>query len=260
LNQLRDQLHEVEQALGKGNQAGAGQDDQGVQQALGQVEQLRRQMEQLQAQLANRGSQQAGGRQNGQNGSQGQPGQQGQQGGQGQQQGGQQNQAGQRSPGGQSGASPQGAPGSPGGGQATGSDRYADGAGGLRDPHGPWRAGDPMAGPVRQEDLENSYRGALQSLGRLEQQLRDDPGTARDIQSLVRDLRNFDPLHFTDEPLLIQRIQDAVAGAEQVEMELRRKLDDASGGGSVRSPAGERVPQGYQDAVADYFRKLSKGK
>jgi len=240
LNQLRDQLHQVEQALGKGDRAGPGQDDKGVEQALGQVEQLRRQMEQLQAQLANRGRQQAGGQQAGQQGSQGQQGQ-----------------SGQRSQSGQPGGSPQGAPGSAGGSQANGSDRYADGAGGLRDPHQP---SGRMEGPARPEDLENSYRGALQSLGRLEQQLRDDPGTARDIQSLVRDLRNFDPRHFTDDPLLSQRIQAAVAGAEQVEMELRRKLDEATGGGSVRSPAGERVPQGFQDAVADYFRKLSKSK
>jgi hypothetical protein len=45
-----------------------------------------------------------------------------------------------------------------------------------------------------------------------------------------------------------------------VEMELRRKVDDTSGGGSIRSPGSEPVPQGYADAVADYFRKLSKSK
>jgi len=100
----------------------------------------------------------------------------------------------------------------------------------------------------------------LQSLSRLEQQLRDDPTTARDIQRLMHDLRIFDTRHFGDDPPLSQRIQAALAGAEQVEMELRRKLDDSTGGGSVRSPAGERVPQGYQDAVADYFRKLSRSK
>ena len=76
----------------------------------------------------------------------------------------------------------------------------------------------------------------------------------------MHDLRNFDPRHFADDPLLSQRIQAALAGAEQVEMELRRMVDESGSGGSVRSPAGERVPQGYQDAVADYFRKLSKGK
>src|ERR1035438_5770233 len=76
LNQLRDQLHQVEQALGKGNQAGPGQSDKGVAQALDQVEQLRRQMEQLQSQLANRGQQQSGSQSSGRQGTQGQPGQQ----------------------------------------------------------------------------------------------------------------------------------------------------------------------------------------
>ena len=240
LNQLRDQLHQVEQALGKGNQAGPGHDDQAVEQALGQVEQLRRQMEQLQSQLANRGGQQAGGQPSGQAGTQGQPGRPGQ-------------------PEQQSG-SPQGAPGGAGGSQANNSGRYADGPGGNRDPNPSRQGGGRMETPVRPEDLESSYRGAIESLGRLEQQLRDDPAAARDIQSLVRDLRNSDPRHFGDDPLLSQRIQAALAGAEQVEMELRRLVTESSGAGSVRSPAGERVPQGYQDAVADYFRKLSKGK
>jgi hypothetical protein len=51
-----------------------------------------------------------------------------------------------------------------------------------------------------------------------------------------------------------------MGGIQQVEMELRRKVEDANGTGSVRSPGGEKVPQGYQDKVADYYRKLSKGK
>ncbi|MGO9013116.1 MAG: hypothetical protein ACLQPN_23710 [Bryobacteraceae bacterium] len=233
LNQLRDQLHQIDQALAKNSQAGPGQDDQAAAQALGQVEQLRRQMEQLQAQLANRGRQQPGSQQGGQQGMQGQQGQQGQQGG-----------------------SPLGAPGSSASSQPN-SGRYADGAGSLRSPYAP---GGGMETPVRPEDLERSYRGAFESLGRLEQQLKDDPDTTHDIQSLMRDLRNFDPRYYTNDPLLSQRIESAMAGAEQVEMELRRMVDASSGGGSIRSPGSERVPQGYQDAVADYFRKLSKAK
>ncbi|MGB9457229.1 MAG: hypothetical protein WCB12_14375 [Bryobacteraceae bacterium] len=236
LNQLRDQLHQIDQELAKNSQAGAGQDDQAAAQALGQVEQLRRQMEQLQAQLANRGRQQPGSQQGGQQGMQGRPGQQGQQS--------------------QQGGSPAGAPGSSASSQPNSSGRYADGAGSLRSPYA---AGGGMEAPVSPEDLARSYRGAFESLGRLEQQLKDDPDTARDIQSLMRDLRNFDPRYYTNDSLLSQRIQAALAGAEQVEMELRRMVD-ASSGGSIRSPGGERVPQGYQDAVADYFRKLSKAK
>jgi len=43
-------------------------------------------------------------------------------------------------------------------------------------------------------------------------------------------------------------------------MELRRKVDETGGNGSVRSPGGEKVPQGWEGAAAEYFRKLSKSK
>ena len=100
----------------------------------------------------------------------------------------------------------------------------------------------------------------MQTLTQLQQQLKDDTGTAKDIQELMRDLRQFDPFTNSNDPLLNERIQSALAGVEQVEMELRRKVDDTTAGGSVRSPGGEKVPQGYADAVAEYYRKLSKSK
>ena len=92
----------------------------------------------------------------------------------------------------------------------------------------------------------------------LQQQMKDDQGTQRDIQGLIRDLRNLDPAHLTNDPLLNDRIRAALASEEQVEMELRRKVDTGGGnGGTVRSPGNEQIPQGYSDAVAEYFRKLS---
>jgi hypothetical protein len=116
-----------------------------------------------------------------------------------------------------------------------------------------------MDGPIRPEQFESTYRDAVRSLNQLRQELKDDPDTLRDVQGLMRDLLQFDPAHFTNNPLLDERIKSALAGVEQVEMELRRKVDEV-GGGSVRSPGSEPVPQGYADAVADYFRKLSKSK
>ena len=100
----------------------------------------------------------------------------------------------------------------------------------------------------------------MQSLQQLQQQMRDDPNTARDIQGLMRDLRQLDPFAGSNDPLLNERIQAALAGVEQVEMELRRKVEDTTGGGSVRSPGGEKVPPGYADKVAEYYRKLGKSK
>ncbi len=101
----------------------------------------------------------------------------------------------------------------------------------------------------------------MQVLNQLQQQFRDDPSTARDIQGLIRDLRNFDPFTGSNDPLLNQRIESALAGVEQVEMELRRKVDDSGGGpGNARSPGGEKAPPGWDAAVSEYWKKLSKGK
>ncbi len=115
-------------------------------------------------------------------------------------------------------------------------------------------------GPVRPQDFQQTYRNTMQSLQQLQQQVQGDPNLARDIQGLMRDLRGVDPFAGSNDPLLAERISAALAGVEQVEMELRRKVEDATGGGSVRSPGGEKVPAGYADKVAEYYRKLGKSK
>lgn len=115
-------------------------------------------------------------------------------------------------------------------------------------------------GAVRPQDFQQTYRNTMQSLQQLQGQLRDDPNMARDIQGLMRDLREINPFAGGSDPLLAERIQAALAGVEQVEMELRRKVEEANGGGSVRSPGGEKVPPGYADKVAEYYRKLGKSK
>lgn len=126
---------------------------------------------------------------------------------------------------------------------------------------GGWNgAWDPRNGPVRPEDFTNQYTQTLQSLRQLQQQTQGDPAMAQDVQALIRDMQRLNPNTYANDPLLAERIQAAlISNVQQVEMQLRRKVDD-SGSGSVRSPGGEKVPQGYADAVAEYYRKLSKGK
>jgi len=78
--------------------------------------------------------------------------------------------------------------------------------------------------------------------------------------TLIRDMQRLNPNTYANDPPLAERIQATLpSGIEQVEMELRRKMEDTAGG-SVRSPGGEKIPQGYADAVYEYFRKLSKSK
>ena len=298
LNDLRDQLKQVQQAMAAGANGKDGEKDQAVAQALDRVQQLRQQLEAMQqAQQGQRGQQAGQGQQRSQQGqlSRGQQGQQqngqqqggqqqgGQQQGQqagGQQQGGQQQgqqaggqQQGGQQQGGQQGGQQQG--GQQAGGQQGGQQQGANQQGGSSPQGSPnnggnWGGyggrndarnwGNWAGGPVNPQQFQQTYRDAIQSLQQLQQGMRDDPNTARDAQAAIRDLRQLDPFALSNDPLLIQRIAAALAGVEQVEMELRRKVEDTAGNGSVRSQSGQKVPQGYEDKVADYYRKLGKSK
>jgi hypothetical protein len=127
---------------------------------------------------------------------------------------------------------------------------------------GSWSVGDPRLNTARTDDFQANYNQTLQTLRQLEQQAQgNDPAMVKDLQNLIRDMQRLNPNTYANDPLLAERIQGALmGGVEQVEMELRRKVEDANGTGSVRSAGGEKVPQGYQDKVADYYRKLSKTK
>lgn len=282
LNDLRDQLKQVQQAMAAGANGKDDEKDKAVAQALDRVQQLRQELEAMQqAQQGQRGQQgqqrsqqgqlsrgqqngqQQGGQQNGQQqGGQQQGGQQqGQQAG-GQQQGGQQQggqQQGGQQAGAQQGGQQQGAN-QQGGSSPQGSPNNGGNWGGYGGRNDARNWGNWAGGPVNPQQFQQTYRDAVQSLQQLQQGMRDDPNTARDIQGAIRDLRQMDPFTLSNDPLLTQRIAAALAGVEQVEMELRRKVEDTSGNGSVRSQSGQKVPQGYEDKVADYYRKLGKSK
>jgi len=102
-------------------------------------------------------------------------------------------------------------------------------------------------------DVIQNYRETLR-------ELENNPQISKDLRDSIRDLSRLDPQFATNNPELMGRIQAAMlSGVEQVELQLRRMLDDQQGG-AVRSDSSEPVPPGYADAVAEYFRRLSKEK
>jgi hypothetical protein len=296
LNELRDQLKQVQQMIGQagGKDDKAAQGDKMAEQTLGQVERLRLQLEQMagrsqqgnqpgqrgnqQGQRANQAGNQQGGNQQGgnqQGGNQQGGNQQGgnQQGGNqqgGNQQGGNQ-QGGNQQGGNQQGGNQPGGNNQMGGGNPqSGGGNNTYGPGGPRNggyyngnpQGGPWFGGYwGTAGPVRPEDFTNQYNQTLQALRQLEQAGQGDPNLIHDLQNLIRDMQRLNPNTYANDPLLAERIQATLmGGVQQVEMELRRKVEEANGTGSVRSPGGDKVPQGWEGSVAEYFRKLSKSK
>jgi len=73
----------------------------------------------------------------------------------------------------------------------------------------------------------------------------------------MREMQRIDPKRFGDDPTLAERINTGLVGRlEQIELQLRRKVEEQQGG-NVRSGASEPAPAGYANSVADYFKKLS---
>jgi hypothetical protein len=273
LNQLRDQLREAQGSLDRNSPERGNQDE-----ALARLEQLRGRLQGLTQQ----GGQQSGG-QRGQQGQQGQQGQsqRGQQ-GQGQQGQGQQGQGqGQGQQGQQAGNQGQGAGGQQGGGrQGGGSGRGADGnwndrqQGGVRAQgenrgfdrsainRGDWRPAPLPSGisTPSEADIARIYRESLRDLSDLRRDLTGSSESTRDIQELLAEMQRLDPSRFPGNPELLERLRSEVLPAlEQIELQVRRQIEDQQGG-QVRNAGGEPIPPGYSGAVAEYFRRLSKSK
>ena len=254
LNRLADQVRQAQQALDKDAAPGR---QSGLESALDRVERLRNQMEQM-ARQQDRGQGSQAGRQ-GQSGDQGQtgqgtPGREGQQGQPGQL-GRQPDPSGRGGVAGQSparGESPFGARESLHGGGEGGADNPAMNRGDYMPP-APDRL--PEAGAA---GFERAYREGLRDLSQLRANLQESPEIAREVQALIREMQRLDPSRFKGNPELVERLRGGVlANLEQIELQLRRKIEEKDAG-QVRSGAPSIVPPGYRDSVAEYFRRLSK--
>jgi len=159
-------------------------------------------------------------------------------------------------------------------GQGSENERTANGfvagtAGGPRDPgqyvggYDPggfsWPQGkERQPAPVSQADLERAFQQALRDLDELRQTVRGQPGPLGDIQDLLRELNRLDPRRFPGNPAMLEELHAQVlTSVDKIELRLRRELDEKQPG-QVRGGDTLRVPDGYQDSVADYFRRLSE--
>ncbi len=260
LKHFGDQVRQAQQTLGAGQQQDQGQDAQA---AIDRLERLRNQMAGITRDM----------------GAAGEPGRQGSR----QDRNGQNGEAGQFAQNGQPGQSGQdtgrlsrnGMPdGGAGGGPASGQvgDDYTRGYGqrygGARGGNNNWwidtgnnsnlpQPVSPDSSPLP-ADPERSYQQSLDGLNQLRQTVENDPETARELQELIREMQQLDPKRFPGNPALFEQLHTQVLNdVDKLELQLQRKLDDKQSG-QIRSSNPMPMPAGYQDAVADYFRRLSK--
>ncbi|HVO97069.1 MAG TPA: hypothetical protein VMT15_03340 [Bryobacteraceae bacterium] len=256
LDRVAEDLKKAQSSLRSGAQ---GQGNNDLERSLARVERMRAQMEQMAGNGQQQGGQQQGGQQNGQQqGGQQQGGQQngGQQGG-GQQQGGNQQggqQSGGRRGGDQLGGGQQyGAYGNPAGTYG-GNRQYGQGMRyGRYMPEGVYDA--PLDHPV---DPNEAVRNAARDLNDMRQLFKDNPDVQKQITEVEREIQKLTIGDIATAELQ-QRINRVVLpNLQALEVKLRRQVEE-QGGGQVRSGATDKVPAGFSDAVAEYFRKLSKG-
>src|SRR5882757_5852105 len=282
LQKLSQQLRQAQQGIGQGKpgQRGAAQGDETA--ALSQVERLRSQLEAMAS--SRRGS----GRQQGQNGQQGRDGQQGQNSRPGQN-GNQQGQAGsngqqagnggqQGRPGLQSGQDAQGSPQQGGGfGQQTGDRtgqrggqsgdvRYGGGGGADGTVWGNINTGNNRYGQAGQRpaptdasgnpgDTERTYLQGVRELNQLRQMVQGNPQASKEVQELARQMQQLDPSRFPGNPAMVEQMhREVLSPIDRIELQLQR--DGASTEARTGKPYA--VPAGYQDSVAEYYRRLSK--
>lgn len=116
----------------------------------------------------------------------------------------------------------------------------------------------PESRAINPRALEQAYGNTMRQLQELRANAGDDPEVKQDVESLIREMQRLDPKRFPGNPELLERMRNTILpNLEQIELQLRRKLED-TGGGPVRSAATEKAPEGYSEAVAEYFRRLSR--
>ena len=243
LDALQRKIGEAAGAVGRQSK----QDSLG--RAADKTRDLVRGMESLDQRMRDR-AQQARGQQNqlgkaqegkGQNSQQSQSGQQGQNG-----------QSSSQSQGGQQGGSPNGGDrnGSPQNGGAYGGDArnwggYGGGWYGYR-----WNPDD-----IRQ--FRNQWREWANDAEALRRQLQQAGMSPRDLEDVLRDLRQFENDRLYADPQGLEKLQAAaIEKLKKVEFALRRKAD--TGNESLSLSGSDQVPEGFRQAIEEYYRSLAK--
>jgi hypothetical protein len=104
-------------------------------------------------------------------------------------------------------------------------------------------------------DTERTFDQGMRELNQLRQMVRDDAQALKDVAELTRQMQNLDPRRFPGNPTMVEHMhQEILSSVDKLELQLQR--DGAAYQARTGKPS--TIPAGYQDSVADYYRKLSK--
>jgi hypothetical protein len=117
------------------------------------------------------------------------------------------------------------------------------------------RAVAPQTGP-NPADTQREIDQGLDLLNRVRASVQVTPEARQQLQTLIDEMRSLDPSRFPGNPALVEQMhQQLVSQVDMLELQLRKQLENQ--GGTIRNADPTKVPPGYQDSVAEYYRKLS---
>jgi len=113
----------------------------------------------------------------------------------------------------------------------------------------------PMDALGNPPDVEGAYQQGMHELNRLRQRIKDDPQTAKNVAELARQMQQLDPSRFPGNPAMVEEMhRQILSSLDRLELQLQH--DGISP--QARTGRSYSVPPGYQDSVAEYYRRLSK--
>lgn len=104
-------------------------------------------------------------------------------------------------------------------------------------------------------DTERAFEQEMREVRELRQMAHDNPETEKEIAELTREMQHLDPSRFPGNPAMVEQMhREVLSSVNRLELELQR------GGAAPEARTGKpnAIPTGYQDAVADYYKRLSK--
>jgi hypothetical protein len=97
----------------------------------------------------------------------------------------------------------------------------------------------------------------MTELNQLHHLAQNDPAALKEVQELTREMQHLDPRRFTGNPAMVEQLHtEVLSGIDKLELQLSQ---DNQLPGQVRTAKESSIPPGYEEAVADYYRRLSKG-
>jgi hypothetical protein len=115
----------------------------------------------------------------------------------------------------------------------------------------------PQIGP-KPADTQRAIQQGMGELNQLRQVAKGDAATQKQIDDLEKEMQKLDPSRFPGNPAMVEELHTKVLNdVDKLELQLRRDPNQPQAG-QVRTATPASVPAGYEDAVAEYYRRLGK--